>query len=367
MNTGNTILTTRKIQLIINSTDKVQVGEVYRTLYQWQHACFRAANFIFTHLYVQEQMKDLLYITDGIRVKLADQCCDSNGILTTSRLNTTYRVLAAHFKGQVPMHILGSLNMTLSGHFHNEKQAYLQGERSVRNYKRTIPIPFRGTDTKQWQLTADEKNYTFTLFGISFRTYLGRDTNDKTQLLHRMMAGQVRLCSSSIQLQENKIFLLATFRVPANEQQVLDDTVIAEASLSIEYPITVSIGRSHYRIGTKEEFLYRRLAIQAAYKRVQQATSYTRGGKGRMRKLKPLQHFAKAEVNYVHNRLHLYSRRLIDICIRNRAATLVLTGQHDKEEAARQDDFLLRNWSYYELKEKIAYKAQRAGIMVIEE
>jgi transposase len=39
--------------------------------------------------------------------------------------------------------------------------------------------------------------------------------------------------------------------------------------------------------------------------------------------------------------------------------------QHEKEELAKRDTFLLRNWGYAALKEKIMYKAQKAGITVI--
>ncbi len=201
---------------------------------------------------------------------------------------------------------------------------------------------------------------------IPFRTYLGRDFSDKKVLLDKMMAGTIHFCSSSLQLKDNKIFLLAAFRME-KEKHPLNDNVIAEASLSIDYPVTVTIGKSHYNIGNKEEFLYRRLAIQAARRRVASAVQYNKGGKGKRKKLRALDRFVDAEKNYVANRLHVYSRRLIDICIRYGARTLILTRQEEKQEAAKEDGFLLRNWSYYELKEKISYKAEKAGITIIVE
>jgi len=42
-----------------------------------------------------------------------------------------------------------------------------------------------------------------------------------------------------------------------------------------------------------------------------------------------------------------------------------LVNQSNKERLAKEDDFLLRNWSYYGLMEKIKYKAKLAGIHVI--
>jgi hypothetical protein len=366
MENKDTIVLTRRIQLFINLDDKELISNAYKTLYQWQYACFRGANYIFTHLFLQEQIKDLFYLNDETRVKLANINKDEDGILTTSKMNTTYQVLSKNFKGEIPTGILSSLNMTLFANFNHEKSAYMKGERSLRNYKRDIPIPFGSTDIKKWQLTENERNFTFNLFGIPFRTYLGKDFTDKKVLLNKMMAGMIKLCASSIQLKDNKIYLLAAFRME-KEKHSLDETVVAEAALSIDFPVTVTVGKSHYNIGNKEEFLYRRLAIQSARRRLQKAAAYNSGGRGRKKKMQALDRFTEAEKNYVNSRMHLYSRRLIDICIKHGAATLILTGQQDKEERAKEDEFLLRNWSYHALKEKISYKAERAGIAIIVE
>ena len=156
----------------------------------------------------------------------------------------------------------------------------------------------------------------------------------------------------------------AAFEVE-KEEHSFDASIIAEASLSLDYPIIVKIGKSRHTIGDKEEFLYRRLAIQSARQRVQHGITFARSQHGRKRKLKGLDRFKRQEHNYVAHKLHLYSRRLIELCIKNKAATLLLVNQQSKEEAAQADNFLLRNWSYYSLKEKILYKAAKAGIEVI--
>src|SRR5215213_2579005 len=209
----NTIILTRKIQLIIDSDDKEFIGQTYETLYRWRNICFKAANTIFTHRFVQEQVKELIYLTEETKVKLADTNKDKEGILTTSGLNSTLQLLSKRFKGQIPIHILSSLNMTLARHFNNEKRSYLEGERSLRNYRRDIPIPFRGTDITHLRLSDDGKYYRLTLFKIPFRTYLGKDFYDKRQLLAKVLTGEVKLCTSSLKLEGCKIFLLAAFRV----------------------------------------------------------------------------------------------------------------------------------------------------------
>ena len=149
------------------------------------------------------------------------------------------------------------------------------------------------------------------------------------------------------------------------EKHCLKPNVIAEASLSLEYPIIVKTGKTKFNIGTREEFLYRRLAIQAARKRAQEGVTYARSGKGRKRKTKAVQRFHELEKNYVTNRLHLYSRKLINFCIKHQAGTLILINQENKIGIAKEEEFVLRNWSYYELIAKIKYKAEKAGIELI--
>lgn len=165
---------------------------------------------------------------------------------------------------------------------------------------------------------------------------------------------------------KGNFFLLLALELP-KKQYELKEHIIAEASLSVEHPITVNIDRDNYQIGNKEEFLYRRMAIQSARHRLQKAAAFNKGGHGRKKKLKSLEHFNEKEKRYVDSRLHLYSRRLIDICVKSGAGTLLLVNQSNKEEVAKEDEFLLSNWSYYGLIEKIKYKANIAGISVIVE
>ena len=120
-------------------------------------------------------------------------------------------------------------------------------------------------------------------------------------------------------------------------------------------------------IGTAEEFLYRRVQIQAALKRCQVNCRYTSGGKGRKRKLQALNRFEEKEKNYVQTKLHTYSRMLVDKAIQNHCGTIVLVNQDPREVEAREanqkgEPFVLRNWSYYGLKTMIDYKAKMVGI-----
>ena len=67
MSSENIVLT-RRIQLLIDSDDELLIKEAKEKLYNWQRVCFRAANQIMTHQFVQEQVKDFFYFTDVLNL-----------------------------------------------------------------------------------------------------------------------------------------------------------------------------------------------------------------------------------------------------------------------------------------------------------
>jgi len=355
---------TRKIQLLIDLPDPQQKSEKLSQLYRYQNRCFRAANLIVSHLYVQEMIRDFFYLTEDIQYKLADVKKDETGIFTRSRISTTCRAVCDRFKGEVPTEVLGSLNNTLQSAFSKYKKEYWQGTRSLRNFKRDIPIPFAPRTMSKIQYVPEKKAFCFRLFSIPFKTFLGRDFSDKRILLEKLLAGEIKLCTSQLQLKNGKIIWLAVFEFE-KDKHTLNPHIIAEASLSLEHPIVVRIQNHKLKIGNRDEFLYGRLAIQAARKRIQSAVEFSKSGKGKKRKLKANEKLQDAESRYVQHRLHLYSRKLIDFCTRHQAGTLLLHTGEDTTEITKQEKFVLRNWNFYELEAKIRYKAEKAGIELI--
>jgi len=356
---------TRKIQLLLQADSKEEWKEKYRTLLTWQQIVTRAANWIVTHHYVQDSLKEMMYLADGIKVKLADQHKDEEGMLTTSRMNTTYRLLSAKFKGEIPMSIITALNSRIVSVFDKEKVDYRHGNRSLRTYRRDQPIPIVSKDIIHIE-PVEKGEYRFSLYGLLFHTHFGRDTSGNRQHFEKVIRGEGRLRDSSIQISKQKLYLLAVFDQERVAGQ-LSDELRVEARLTMDVPIMAAIGGKEIRIGSKEEYLHRRLAIQEAMRRTQAAVRYSSGGRGRSRKLRALQRFHDLEKNYVRTRLHQYSARLIRFCLEEGAGVLVLRHQSEQEAEAREDAFLLRNWGYYGLKDKISYKAAKYGITVIVE
>ncbi|WP_077419369.1 hypothetical protein [Chryseobacterium sp. JV274] len=359
----STITLTRKIQLLIDVPSN-EKNEVWEKLYRYQNRCFRAANFIVSHLYVQEMIKDFFYFTEEVQYKLVDEKKDRMGMFNRSKTNCTARMVFDHFKGEIPTDILGSLNNTIQSTFSKNKADYWQGLKSLRNFKKDIPIPLPVKCISKMKYDPEKKAFCFNMFAIPVKTYLGRDFSDKRLIMERLLNEEIKLCTSQIQLKARKIYWLAVFEF-VKEDHALKPEIIAEACLSLEHPIVAKTGNVRINIGTKEEFLYRRLAIQASQKRIQAGTVYARSGKGAKRKQKALYKTENLESRYVSHRLHVYSRKLIDFCIQHQAGTLILKNQEDKIGIAKDNEFVLRNWSYYELQTKIKYKAEKVGIELI--
>ncbi len=359
----DTLILKRKVQIYIDSDIKEEREKYYEKLFSWRDIVYRGANLVLSHLYLQERLQDMVYLDEKVKVKIADSKLEDDGLLNCSRMGSGYKLLSKLFLKQVPMTIMASVNQMAYKQFMREKGEYWFGKRSIGNYKRTMPMPFSGSAIN---IKLDEKGYEyrFKLFKIPFRTYLGSDTTDKRALLKKMAFGRLKVCESAIQIIKGKIYLILALEHPIKESD-LNKYRIAEASLGIEHPVTVAVEKRSYQIGNKEEFMYRRLAIQAARLRLQRSLRYAKGGKGRAKKLSALKRFEKKELSYIDSKLHLYSRKLIDICLKTQSGNLLLVNQTAKEESANEDELMLRNWSYGGLIEKIRYKAKAVGINLI--
>lgn len=354
---------TRKIQLNINDKD---YKPVLKKLYEWEQYVFKASNFAATHLYFQNNIKEFFYFTDDFKVKLSNVEKDAEGVLLTSAQNSIYQMLSNKFKGEIPMDIICNVNNNITKTFKHLKKEYFAGKRSLSIYRKGVPIPFSSTSMRNIALDEQGKNYTFDLFGVPFKTFFGRDYSGNKIIFYRAIKGEYKLCNSSLKIEGKKLFLLAVFEF--EKQNIsLDPDIAIYAELDAEIPIKFKAGDKQYEIGNKEEYMYRRLQIQHGMKRAQINSRYNKGGKGRHKKMKSIDHYHLLEKNYIITRVHQYTSRLIDWCLKMNASKLVLVGQSEKEAEAKSDELLLRNWGYFGIKEKLKYKCEKYGIELVVE
>lgn len=376
------MIITRKIQVFVYDTDAAQKKEYIHTLYSWRDLVRRGANMIVAHKFAQQNIRDFVYLKDEIKDKfyVKDILKEGKGM---SEQNTTYRLLSEMMKGKVPSDIFSCLNQSVAHTFKETEKDMIIGKASVRSYKNNIPMPFSAKSLSNIHWDETDKRFYFTLFGIPFGVALGRDRSNNQVVIERCISGEYKMCSSSLQIDDTKkkMFLLLCVDIPKKETELIKGKTLF-AFLGVMNPITYTTdinaknksdsGFKVFNIGTEEEFNYRRRQIQEAVKRCQINNRYSVGGKGRKRKCQAIEHWHEKENNYVDTKLHTYSRMLVDAAIKYKCDTIYLMRQESREIKAKEDNkdkepFVLRNWSYFGLKQKIEYKAKLYGITLKEE
>ena len=409
---------TRKIEIYVHESDPDMKRNYMQTIYGWRDAIRRAANLVVSHKFVQQNVRDFMYLQEDVldrllqqepdrlvkskrtgrevvRYNVSDTLRKEKGM---SEQNTTYRLLSSILKGKVPSDMYTCLNQEICKIMRETLSDINRGEATLRSYRNNIPMPFSARSlsrlhgvaecvvSKDTGIARNVTRYYFTLFGIPFACRLGRDRSNNAVILDRCISKEYKLCSSSISFEktvsretgkkQQKLFLHLCFDQPASRNEV-DEKKVLYAYLGFDHPILCSYdvqARNGYdsgikwtEIGTAEDFLYRRVQIQQALKRCQASCKYARGGRGRRRKMQAVERYAQKERNYVDTKVHTYASELVKTAVRYGCGTICLVSQTEREEAAKHDNvkgdsFVLRNWSYFNLKNKIQYKAGLAGV-----
>lgn len=225
--------------------------------------------------------------------------------------------------------------------FSKEKADYWQGLKSLRNFKKDIPIPLPVKCISKMRYDPEKKAFCFNMFAIPVKTYLGRDYTDKRLIMERLLRGEIKLCTSQIQLKDRKIYWLAAFEFE-KEEHLLKPEIIAEASLSLEHPIVAKLTTYELILARKRNFY----TVDLLYRQAKKDSGWHQLctlRKRQKRKQKALYRIGNLESRYVSHRLHVYSKKLIDFCIQQQAGTLILKNQEDKIGIAKEQEFVLRN------------------------
>jgi len=375
------MIITRKIQIYVSEEDVKQRKEFVHTLYEWRDLVRKAANTVVAHKFCQEQVKDFIYLKGDVKEKfyLKDILKEGKGM---SEQNTTYRVLSDMLKGKVPADIYSCLNQAVSNTFKETKKDIYTGKASLRTYKNNIPIPFSAKAIANLNWDSEDKRFYFNLFGIPFAMNLGRDLSGNKLIVNRCLEGGYKICSSSIMIDDRKkkTYLLLCVDIPKKIVKLKEGKTMY-AFLGVQNPIVCTTETTFplnletqkmFTIGTAEEFNYRRRQIQESLRRAQINAKYSKGGKGRKRKLQSLDRFSDKEKNYVETKAHIYSRELVNLAIKHECSIINLINQEPREKKAKEDNekgnpYVLRNWSYYGLKTKIKYKAGMVGITLTQD
>lgn len=238
------------------------------------------------------------------------------------------------------------------------------GEERIRMYSKGMPIPARRIS---FNIFSDKDINKFTLKwfkGMEFEMFFGRDKSNNRVMVERVLDGTYKISDSSIQLKKGKIFLNMCINIPENNNKFEDGRVVGvDLGLSIPAYCSVNDSQERLSIGSYDDFIKIRTQLQKRRQNLQKSLVLSKGGHGRKRKLKALESLNEKERNWVKTYNHKISKAIIDFALKNKAEQInleFLKGYGNRES----NDFVLRNWSYFELQQFIEYKAKIEGIQV---
>ncbi|MDD6017176.1 MAG: hypothetical protein PUC18_13045 [Prevotellaceae bacterium] len=369
---------TRKIEVFVPEDDKDQRKAYYDKLYANRDIAVKVANMAASHLFALDNTMPYLSPEDKDLVQFLGVKGDK-----ATKQNAPYVVASEHFKGQADMGMVSAVLQNVQKMYADDKKHGGSWKKSLRSYKSNMPVPFQAKRFLDLRFASytnkngeQREGCFFSLMGVPFQMRFGRDRSGNKLMVERIISGEYKMCTSSLQFDGKKIFLMLCMDIPKKEVK-LDVKKILFAYLDVDVPVRCTTdvkaakdydsGMKWFAIGTKEEFLYRRRQIQEMVRRCQINNRYSTGGKGRKKKCKALDHWHKKEDNYVDTKLHMYSKMLVDMAIKYRCGNIRLLNQKAREEKAKAENqngepFLLRNWSYYGFKDKINYKCKMVGI-----
>jgi IS605 OrfB family transposase len=393
------MIITRKIEIGVDRSDEEKYKEAWNFINYHDNNIYKAANDIVSHQYFNYELRNRLKLgipqykvlkkeldkiveqeletTDKEKKKgLSDSKKRIYGemkpldeeinekfkeILNTSVQNSTYQVISDRYP-HIHSNIRNTLNATIQKTYKAAFIDLIQGKRSLPTYKKGIPIPFQFTSDFSID---DNGEYLFEwLHKIKFKMRFGRDRSNNKSIVDRIIGGEYKRSDSSIQLKNNKLFLLLVVDI-GEVDNALDKNICVGLDTGLNIPVYLALNNGHFRqsVGSREEFLNIRLRLQAKRRQLQRSLKDNQGGKGRTKKLSALENAAEKERNFIHTQNHIFSKAAITFALKNNAGVIKM----ERLEGIGEDlenKFLTRNWSYFELQKLVEYKAKYHNIEV---
>lgn len=363
---------TRKIQIALYEVDKEIRNEKYKKLRDIRYNCWKCANEIYRSLYINQQINNDL--------KDIGKNKEEAGAIIKSLYNSkTFQNIAYNitkkYDEKIPSVIRASLAQNIRLHYDADKKDILCGNRQLRFYKREkFNIYFNIGHGKEnfFKVSEDKKDIIFNLTKeFQFILLFGQDRSNNKIIVKRIMEGEYALSDSNIQFKDNKLFLNLCYNQP-EVSNILDSNLSVGVDLGISNLAYCALSEGYDRLAIPGKYASdHRQIIQKQYREIQKSLITSKGGRGRKRKLKPLERFHEKEKNFMQTINHGVSREIIKFALKNKAGVIKLedlSREQFEKYNGEQDESTLwinRNWTYYQLQKMIEYKAKEQGIQII--
>lgn len=304
-------------------------------------------------------------------------------------IQTDIAALTTEWNYMMPGAMKPAIGKMLEDKWKADQKKILNGEKSIPSFKRNIPIELHNTlmmDSKRKPLIYTEKNGQYTNYNISIallskeyaksqyerdngRFLLALAIKDHSQvtILDRLISGEYKLSMSKISYnnRKKKWFFLLTYSFDPVKKELNPENVLG-VDLGIKVPAMLAVNfNSYYQktIGDSEEVYAFETQMEKRRKSLQRSRQWAgKGSRGHGRKtlMKPLEKLGSKQANFKDTKNHTWSKAIIDEAIKNECGVIQL----ENLEGISENNLFLKRWTYFDLQQKIIFKAREVGIEV---
>jgi len=271
-------------------------------------------------------------------------------------------------------------------------QEMINGRESVVHFKRSIPIELnsrqmikRSTDELMLKKQEREKHERFDRYEMSFnliskeyakqigrkdgwfRVALAVKDDYQQAIVDRVISREYKLSFSKLTYDKRKkkwFFMMAyTFeskKVPVDKKKIMG------IDLGVNVPAMLAINRDAYyeqAVGDSQEvWRFEKQMLERRKKLLQQRKWCGEGsvGHGQKTRLKPLEKLGNKIANFKDTKNHAWSRYIVNEAIKHGCGVI----QMEDLTGISESNKFLKTWTYFDLQQKITYKAKEVGIDV---
>lgn len=282
-------------------------------------------------------------------------------------------------KAKYPAMNRGNMTQTIqfaSKRWKEDRKEVAGGRMSVPSFKKTIPIALNPNNIKIYQ----EGNYYTAQISLASADALkefgrknggipmglrARDSQRKA-ILNKIISGQYKVAGSKIHRDRRtrKWMFLLTYSFEVEETPVRDGVMGIDLGIAIPVYMAFHHTKARYRVEGGEIEQFRR-GIEARRKSIQRQVKYCGGGRkghGRNTALKPLETMSNKVSNFRDTWNHKVSKYVVDMAVKHNCFRIQM---EDLSGISEDKGRFLQNWSYFDLQQKITYKAEEKGIEVL--
>lgn len=255
----------------------------------------------------------------------------------------------------------------------NDKVDILKGEKTIPCFKKNVPIDLKNKSIKIYK--ENEYYLNLSLISSTYAKELNRKSGqfvvlikvgDNTQktILERLLNNEYKISASQLIKYKNKWFINLSYGFEP-EKHNLNENNIMGIDMGIVYPVYIAFNNSlkRYKIEGGEIESFRKQVEKRKNQMLSQGKYCGEGriGHGTLTRIKPIQQMKDKVSNFRETTNHKYSKYIIDLAIKNNCGTI----QMEDLTGISTNNKFLKNWSYYDLQQKIKYKAEEKGIKII--